>query len=249
MKLIHHLELKKGNIVSIVGAGGKTTLLFELADELKKDYKVLVTTSTKIYLPKEKQYDYLAIGIKEFDEIKDIKSNGIYVYGSHLNEEQKLLGIDVNIDQYLVNFDFILIEADGAKEKPIKGFETYEPVVLKTSSMTIGVCNIQAIGLMINAQNVHRLNQFLKITTKKENEAIKSSDLVSVILHDKGLFKDSVGKKVLVINQVDDEKQMEMARILMGLLKQEKKFHNLIDKTIITSLKNKEYHRWSEDND
>jgi probable selenium-dependent hydroxylase accessory protein YqeC len=39
--------LKKGGVISIVGAGGKTALMFRLARELSKDGgRVLTTTTT-----------------------------------------------------------------------------------------------------------------------------------------------------------------------------------------------------------
>ena len=48
--------LKKGGIISIVGAGGKTALMFRLARELSKSGdRVLTTTTTKIYMPTRTQ--------------------------------------------------------------------------------------------------------------------------------------------------------------------------------------------------
>ena len=49
-------------VVSIVGAGGKTTLMFSLARLLGSKNKVLVTTTTTIYVPNPCQYDFIAIG-------------------------------------------------------------------------------------------------------------------------------------------------------------------------------------------
>ena len=38
----------KGDIISITGAGGKTSLMFYLANQLKKRGTVLIATTTKI---------------------------------------------------------------------------------------------------------------------------------------------------------------------------------------------------------
>ena len=52
MTLKEALGLKKGKMVSLIGAGGKTTTLFFLARELwEEGGKVLVTTTTKIFKP------------------------------------------------------------------------------------------------------------------------------------------------------------------------------------------------------
>lgn len=44
-------EKKKARTISVVGAGGKTTLIYRLAEELKeKGFRVLITTTTKMYV-------------------------------------------------------------------------------------------------------------------------------------------------------------------------------------------------------
>ena len=49
---------EKNHVVSIIGGGGKTTLLYEMAGFcVKNDQKVLVTTSTHIYRPPKEWHD------------------------------------------------------------------------------------------------------------------------------------------------------------------------------------------------
>ena len=45
-------NIKKGDIITVTGGGGKTTLIFKLAEELKNSGKVLITTTTKMFAPK-----------------------------------------------------------------------------------------------------------------------------------------------------------------------------------------------------
>ena len=58
------LDLVKKDIISFVGAGGKTTMMFKLAEELRLNNKVLVTTTTKIYVPL-KRHMTLSVLIKK----------------------------------------------------------------------------------------------------------------------------------------------------------------------------------------
>ena len=52
LSLFHALELKDKEIIAVYGAGGKTTLLCRLARELaRRQHKVLLTTTTKIFKP------------------------------------------------------------------------------------------------------------------------------------------------------------------------------------------------------
>ena len=50
------LLLGEGGVISLVGAGGKTSLMFRLAHELSlTGDSVLTTTTTKIYVPEPVQ--------------------------------------------------------------------------------------------------------------------------------------------------------------------------------------------------
>ncbi len=62
MQLKEALGLRDGEMVSLIGAGGKTTTLLQLAKELRDaGKKVLVTTTTKIFKPSKPHVDRLFI--------------------------------------------------------------------------------------------------------------------------------------------------------------------------------------------
>ena len=62
-------------VISLVGAGGKTTTMYQLADELAEQGKrVLVTTSTHIRRPQEGEGQWARIG--HIREVKDISWEG-----------------------------------------------------------------------------------------------------------------------------------------------------------------------------
>lgn len=242
MLLTKLLNLQKGDIVSIIGAGGKTSLMFALAQELRKDYKVLVTTTTKIFVPEKHQYDFMAIGMENLKNISCSSSNGIYVFGDSVSEEGKIVAIDKEIlDTQRPFFDFILYEADGSKCKPIKGWNKSEPVISIKTTKTIGVLSIESIGKVINDDNVHRVNEFLNITDAKENEIITMENMLSVIFHPDGLFKCSNGEKILFINKVDNYEQKVLANELMYNIRIKNREYKLLDKVIYGSLKNRKY--------
>ncbi len=238
MKLKDLLNLNKGDVVSIVGAGGKTTFMYSLAEELRNESKVLVTTTTKIYVPEKKYYDFESIGDDSFDKFNN--HNGIYLYGKYVNDENKIIGLNENvIDNKLSYFDYILIEADGSKKKPIKGWNDDEPVVINSTKKTIGIIDIEVIEKEINNDNVHRLEKFINITKMKENELINIEGLISLIYHKKGLFKDSKGERILFINKVEGLGKRELAcKLIACILEKDKGY---IDKVISGSLRNKEY--------
>lgn len=240
MELNKILDLEVGSIVSIVGAGGKSTLMYTLAKELRKEYRCLVTTTTKIYVPNKEQFDFMAVGTEEFKKIRHNGNNGIYVYGSLVSEENKLIGVNLKELEDLC-FQYVLVEADGSKRKPIKGWNDTEPVICKSTTHTIGIISIEAMGNKINKDNVHRVKEFLSITNTTENETISEANMVSMIFDAKGLFKSSQGKKILFINKVESKEQWCKAEKLIDSIKKRNSEVFLLDKIIAGSLFKKEY--------
>ncbi len=202
------------DIISITGAGGKTSLMFNLALEAKNNNKkVLIATTTKIFKPKNTIYDYIDLTGNLFDEIK-IKNTGIYLNGKYDNKTDKLLATDISLLNMKKNkFDIVIIEADGAKRKPLKGWNEFEPVIPEFTTKTIGVIDIQTIGKTADETVIHRLNIFSELTGIKIGQRIKIEHLKKIIFHKNGLFKNAKGEKILFINKVEtvnDKKNVDL---------------------------------------
>ena len=109
--------------VAFVGAGGKTSLIEYLAANLIRMGKtVAITTTTKIFA--REPYQLLNFG----DTIlrRDIP---MIRFGKTL-EDGKLTAVEPEDIQRLGTlYDTVLIEADGAKGKPLKFPAPYEPVI------------------------------------------------------------------------------------------------------------------------
>jgi len=233
------LELKDRDIVSIVGAGGKTSLMFLLANELKNYGKVLVTTTTKIFKPNDNEVKYLALGEEGYKFIKNNSDNGIYVYGKFINEENKLIAPDLEKLNFLrSDFNFILIEADGSKKKSLKAWNSYEPVIISNTSKTIGVLSLKSIGMKINSDNIHRLEEFITLTNSEVNDEVNLDMLVKIIFSDNGLFKNAVGKNILFINAIDYIDEKVLFLLIEKIVKKNKDI-KLLDKIIYGSLRDK----------
>ena len=222
-------KIKDKDVVSIVGSGGKTTLMNYLAKEFNKR-KVLVSTTTKIRIPSQDFYDFIAFNKEEADAIKNINNKGIYVLGSKI-KDNKLESFDLEYMKSITdNFDIVLLEADGSKEKYIKGWNETEPVILDNTTITIGIINLEILGKLVNENNVHRVEQFMDLTGAKLNDVIEKEHLIAVIRGEKGLFKNSKGRRTLLINGVKDNKTRKIANeITETILKK----HNKIDEVII----------------
>jgi len=217
MKLSDYIELKKKDILSIVGAGGKTTMMFKLAEELRSNSKVLITTTTKIYNPPLHKYDFICTDKDHFIKYSRMKDNGIYVLGQGINGDNKILGLTTKeLEELTPYFDYILIEADGAKEKQLKGWTEFEPVICGKTTKTLGIIDIQSKGILINEDNIHRSEIFSEITGAKDGESVTLEHLLNLVINPRGLFKGALGEKILFINKVEGSVDFELANLLVN---------------------------------
>ena len=210
--------LLPGGVVSIVGAGGKTSLLFHLGREAKKQgLKTLLSTTTKMSSPTSDLYDVIDLTGDGF--IKNPPANpGIYVAGKPFAHE-KMTGLDEDIlARHCGIFDMVLLEGDGAARKPLKGWMDFEPVVPTFTTDTIGVVDIQTVGRVIDENFVHRLDCFETITGARLGDTVTINHLEKIINHSKGLFAKSVGNTIVYINKVESEQDLFHARSLGALL-------------------------------
>ncbi|MDK2587303.1 selenium cofactor biosynthesis protein YqeC [Romboutsia sedimentorum] len=223
MDFVDILQLNKHEVISVVGAGGKTSLINYIANRYRYNKKVLMTTTTKIYIPNKDVYDDMyMVGAKTGITIP--KTVGVTVVGKYIRGE-KIVGVNFeDLKELIPNFDLILIESDGSRRKKLKGWNNKEPVVYYNSTKTIGVLDITSYGMSIKDNNIHRLEELKKITDIN-NIKININNLVDIVLNKNGLFKNSYGERILFINKVENKANEEIAKILTHKINEHK--HNL----------------------
>lgn len=221
--------LNEQELICLVGAGGKTTTMFALAQALKSlNKRVLVTTTTNIFYPGDKECD--TIIVKDTADIgifHAIPEGTITVFGSGVVNEAKLAGVDKGFVEQLYQqkiFDYILVECDGSKQKPIKAPAHYEPIVPDNVTRAIGVIGLDAVGNPINEEYVHRLELFCNVVKRLPGEILDEEAVVNLIVSPQGLFKGVPDgcKKYVVLNKAENAQRRTYARnILIRLLKQD----------------------------
>lgn len=244
MNLIDTFKINNKDIITIIGAGGKTSLMFSASSLLRNDYKVLVTTTTHIYVPDNNLYDKIIMLThfenENYNNILQNNKNGVYVIGSHIVNNSKIKGLTFDmLDKITPYFDVVIIEGDGSKEKSLKGWNDNEPVIYPKSTKTIGIVDISSIGIDINEENIHRVDKFLEIINDYSNNKVNIEHLEKLILNEKGLFKFSKGEKILFINKVEDINKRKNALNIIKDIKNENQSY--IDKFIYGSIFNNEF--------
>ncbi|MBQ9837433.1 MAG: putative selenium-dependent hydroxylase accessory protein YqeC, partial [Oscillospiraceae bacterium] len=135
MKLYELLQIKPG-VTALMGSGGKTSLMYHLAGELSKKHKVLLTTTTHIRVP-----DHIPLATTR-EELDSLFAQRNVVCAGTLSEEGKLTA--PTFDGWETAAEYVLVEADGSRNLPLKAHADHEPVIPEGCQNTI--CVVGASG-------------------------------------------------------------------------------------------------------
>ncbi len=217
------LGLRRGEMVALIGAGGKTTTLFRLAKELRdRGDKVLVTTTTKIFKPTKPHVDRLFL-VADVDALlaqcAKIEAPAVIGAGRSVDDDGKLIGLPSAWVETLYRstlFDGILVEADGAASRLFKVPSDMEPVVPEHCPLTVWIMAIKVLGKPLESPWVHRPERATALLGSEPGTAMTQQAVVRLVQHPAGCLKGipPASRKVVLINQADNAEDIENARSL-----------------------------------
>ena len=144
-------------VTSVIGSGGKTSLLAALARELSGT--VVLTTTTHI-LPFEGMP--LLVSPTAADVRAALSESRIICVGSRDEKNGKLVAPSLGIDALATLADYVIVEADGARRLPLKAHAPWEPVIPACSDRTILVFGASGLGNPVR-EKVHRPELFCEL--------------------------------------------------------------------------------------
>tara|TARA_Y100001970_G_scaffold96264_1_gene121236 strand:+ start:1989 stop:3347 length:1359 start_codon:yes stop_codon:yes gene_type:complete len=183
------LRLGSSELISIVGAGGKTTLMFRLAEQLvDAGHKVITTTTTRIFAAQTKlAKNHIVLG-QHTDDIVRLFSMldyipNILVTGLVSQDSDKAYGLEPQIINDLYRIGklskcTIIVEADGSRMRPFKAPDNHEPVIPTDTTMVISVVGSDIFGKKLNEINVHR-PQIVSRIANVDTESKVTPEIVS----------------------------------------------------------------------
>jgi probable selenium-dependent hydroxylase accessory protein YqeC len=227
MKFVEAFGIEPKSAVAIVGAGGKTTLLYHLARELapeaaKAGGVVLITTTTKIFLPGEEDTEALIISADLEEAKKRIRKAArkdmrvVLATGSHADpryERDKLDGIPPDWAGPLLEMEevaWLLVEADGSQRKPLKAPGEGEPAWPQPTNLAIGVLGLSALGRPLTREWAFRPERVAAVTGLAEGEVIGPEAFASLLAEPEGIFRDCPDSARIIgfLNQAEEPNQV-----------------------------------------
>lgn len=227
--LRHSLMLKKGGVISIVGAGGKTALMLRLARELAKSGdRILTTTTTKIYTPTRTQSPIVIVS-ESAERIAE-HAREVFKRNSHLSAgsailhlKNKLKGLKPETIDALWQsgvFRWIIVEADGAAGRPLKAPALHEPVIPQSTHWLIGVVGLDAVGKPLTDRWAFRPHLISRISGLAIGAAITENAIAKVLMDNNGIMKNSPPEAMCFafLNQTDSQERLAIARRIARIL-------------------------------
>ena len=182
-------------VISVVGAGGKTTTIRRLTDEMEKRQKnVAVTTTTRM----KKEPQFLLGADAERIAQRWGQTHQVW-FGEQDDHPEKVRGVSEALLDEVRKYgpDLFLIEADGARRLPCKVPESWEPVIYQKSTRVLAVYGLAA-----------------EILEKKITDPISALDIARLALESRGGKKNvkETMRYQVILNKADTRRRRQFAQ-------------------------------------
>ncbi|MFN8529896.1 MAG: selenium cofactor biosynthesis protein YqeC [Anaerolineae bacterium] len=194
MRLQDAFDVRKGDMIALVGAGGKTSSLIHLMRELKAaDWRVLGTTTTRIGA------DQLRFFSQPFPLADDLASrwggsSAAFVYDHVDDSANKVIGLSVEALRAACRQilpDAVLIEADGSRKLPFKLPRSHEPVIPPETTLVVPIVSYEALGKPLIDEAVFNASGMIERFGYPAGDRVQSRWLAEVLRDPLGGLKDA----------------------------------------------------------
>jgi len=217
--LADRIGIEERELISIIGAGGKSTVLFTLGRELADpSHRVILTTTTMMAAD---QITEPTCWADDPIEVERALEPGVPLFVVTGEVPGKATGpTPAAVDRLFLetSADFVIVEADGARSMSIKAPADHEPVIPRLSTTVIVVAAIDAIGRPIS-KVAHRPNLVANLAGVQVDDPLTIESAARVLTHNNGGLKSIPGSAriVMAITKVTRETEAsanELANIL-----------------------------------
>lgn len=204
MKLAPLLKIEKG-VTAIIGSGGKTTLLRTLSGELPG--RVLLCTSTHFqgYADLPTVLDPTAADLR-----KALAAHPI-VCAAGRSPTGKLVDCGLPYETLADLADFVLVEADGSRRRPLKAHARHEPVIPPCTRQVICVAGLSGLHRPVS-EVVHRPELFCPLASCTPEDKATPERVARALVQEH--LADTY-----FLNQVESGSALQDAKIIASHLK------------------------------
>lgn len=183
--IIKNISRNAAYTITLIGGGGKSTLLEKLGIELSLQHQKVLLTSTV----KSGPTSLIPIQcLQPTDRIQPLlnQHNPLFVMKEKV-EKEKYIGFAASeIASWVSSVDYCLIEGDGARKLPLKAHTDYDPNIPDYSDQVIIIIGADVVDTSLSDGLVHRPDQFKSLWGIESNTRLDPDFISEVVTSDKG---------------------------------------------------------------
>lgn len=209
------LDVHRGECISLVGGGGKTTSLFTLGEQLPGT--TVLTTTTKMGSEQRNGLTTLV------DPCDDDVRKALELHGRVLvwknADQRRATGVSAErCDRWMMIADNVVVEADGSRKRPFKAPAEYEPVIPSATTLLVACIGASALGKPI-AQACHRPERVATLLDCSTSDVLTPQRAARVLCHDNGSKKNlpDTSRFAVVAHRVNDETRQAIEQLAHSL--------------------------------
>lgn len=217
MELVEALGAARGT-TCLVGAGGKKTTLFALADRLPR---AVVTATVRIPIFDHRVADVFVTD----DPIGAARAADAWPVGVvPTRNGDRYEGYDPAVVDELAAAcvaDAVLVKADGARTRWLKAPGEDEPRIPPGADVVVPVASARVVGEPLSEEHVHRPERVAAITGLDLGDPVRADDVAAVLASSEGGLRGVPAEATAIplLNMVDDAELEETAReVALGIL-------------------------------
>ena len=217
LSLAQALRVSSSPSIAFVGAGGKTTAMFQLAKELPQPVIVTATSHLGLWQTGLADTHIITETPVPLEELEHGLKGVILVTGEIEGERTKPIHDSLlNWIHQFCSYHAIplLIESDGSREKPLKAWAEHEPPIPSFVELVVQVVGLTGLGKPLIDEYVHRAEIFSKLSGLNMGETITENFLIRALASQVGGLKKipATVRRIVLLNQADTPELQSLAR-------------------------------------
>ncbi|WP_411962834.1 selenium cofactor biosynthesis protein YqeC [Haloferax sp. YSMS24] len=218
------------DLTSVVGAGGKKSLIYRLARAL--DGVVTSTVRIPIF---DDEVEAMAVTDDPETAVAARRTRPLGVVPER-DRPDRYRGYDPTTVAAIgrATEDVVMVKADGARSRWLKAPGDHEPKIPDSSDLVCPVASVRVVGEPLEDEHVHRPHLVSEITGTDLGDPISAWDVAAVLASDAGGLKavPETARVVPILNMVDGASQRETADRIAGWVRE----HPRVDRVVATRL-------------
>ena len=203
-------------LASLVGGGGKTTLLQALGEHLSRRGTVLLTATTKMApgplpLLLVEEEAALTEGAGRIRAALSGRDHPLILAAQRTvrdGDREKLEGFSPEAVDRLWEAgaaDFLICEADGARQKPLKAWADWEPPVPSQTTLLCAVLGADRLDEPLTEEHVHRMALMTERFGLRPGDTLTPERLAALLESPLGYLKNAppAGRRLVLLNRSD----------------------------------------------